>query len=78
MQDSTAKQAGGEGLPGFGPDTIEAAMRERVRETIEAIVHEELEAALARGTRSAGNLTPVEAIAALRNEFGGHAVKPTA
>jgi len=46
MQDSPAKQAGGEGLPGFGPDTIEAAMRERVRETIEAIVHEELEAAL--------------------------------
>ena len=31
MQDSTTKQAGGEGPPGFGADTIEAAMRERVR-----------------------------------------------
>lgn len=46
MQDSTTKQAGGEGFPVFGPDTIEAEMRHRVRETIEAIVQEELEAAL--------------------------------
>ena len=46
MKDSTTKHAGGEGLPLFGPDTIEAEMRQRVRETIEAIVHEELEAAL--------------------------------
>jgi hypothetical protein len=30
----------------FGPDTIEQVMRERVRATIEAIVEEELEAAL--------------------------------
>jgi transposase-like protein len=46
MKDSTTKQAGGEGLPEFGPDTIEGTMRVRVRETIEAIVTEELEAAL--------------------------------
>ena len=46
MKESTTKPAGSEGLPVFGPDTIEAEMRQRVRETIEAIVHEELEAAL--------------------------------
>ena len=46
MKDSTTKQAGDEGLPEFGPDTIEGTMRARVRETIEAIVKEELEAAL--------------------------------
>jgi hypothetical protein len=43
IKDSTTKQAGGEGLPAFGPDTIEGTMRARVRETIEAIVKEELE-----------------------------------
>ncbi len=46
MQDSTTKQVSGEGLPEFGPDTIEGTMRARVRELIEAIVTEELEAAL--------------------------------
>lgn len=46
MKDSTTKPADGEGLSVFGPDTIEVAMRARVRETIEAIVEEELEAAL--------------------------------
>lgn len=46
MKDSTTKQAGGEGLPEFGPDTIEGTMRARVRATIEAIVQEELAAAL--------------------------------
>ena len=30
----------------FGPDSIEKAMRERIRETIEALVEEELEIAL--------------------------------
>jgi putative transposase len=49
MKDSTTKQAGGEGVPVFGPDTVEAEMRQRVRETIEAIVKEELEAALGAG-----------------------------
>ncbi len=43
MKDSTTKPADGEGLSVFGPDTIEVAMRARVRETIEAIVEEELE-----------------------------------
>jgi hypothetical protein len=46
MKDSTTKLAGNEGLPEFGPDTIEATMRARVRATIEAIVQEALEAAL--------------------------------
>jgi transposase-like protein len=46
MQDSTTKQAGNEGASAFGLDTIEATMRTRVRATIEAIVQEELDAAL--------------------------------
>lgn len=33
----------------FGPDTIEAVMRARIRETIEVLVEEELEAALGAG-----------------------------
>src|SRR4030095_11127927 len=49
MKDSTTKQAGGEEGPVCGPDTIEAEMRRRVRETIEAIVKEELEAVLGAG-----------------------------
>ena len=49
MKDSTTKRADGEERPVFGPDTIEAEMRRRVRETIEAIVKEELEAALGAG-----------------------------
>ena len=49
MKDSTTKQADGEDRPMFGPDTIEAEMRRRVRETIEAIVKEEFEAALGAG-----------------------------
>lgn len=36
----------GEVAEGFGPDTIEATMRERIRETIEALIDEELDAAL--------------------------------
>lgn len=36
----------GEGCEVFGPDSIEVMMRERIRETIEAIVEEELDAAL--------------------------------
>lgn len=36
---------GGEEVAGFGPDTSEQVMRERVRATLEAIVEEELEAA---------------------------------
>ena len=42
-----------EEAPGVGPDTIEQVMRERVRATIEAIVEEELAAALGapRGAR---------------------------
>ena len=46
MQDSTTKTAAGGRLPTFGPDTIETLMRARVRTTIEAIVQEELDAAL--------------------------------
>jgi transposase-like protein len=36
----------GEGSEVFGPDSIEVMMRGRIRETIEAIVEEELDAAL--------------------------------
>ena len=46
MQDSTTKTAADGRLPTFGPDTIETLMRARVRTTIEAIVQEELDAAL--------------------------------
>jgi putative transposase len=45
MQDDTSKGAARQGEV-RGPDTIEARMRSRIRETIEAIVEEELEAAL--------------------------------
>jgi hypothetical protein len=33
----------------FGPDSIESGIRERVREVIQTIVNEELEAALGAG-----------------------------
>ena len=46
MEDCTRKPSDGEEIPEFGPDSIEVAMRRRVRETIEAIVVEELETAL--------------------------------
>ena len=46
MQDCTRKPGDEKEIPTFGPDSIEVAMRMRVRETIEAIVEEELEAAL--------------------------------
>jgi putative transposase len=45
MQDDSRKAPTGQ-ADAFGPDTIEARMRTRIRETIEAIVEEELEAAL--------------------------------
>ena len=48
MERDTRKGVGEEGLA-WGPDTIEAEMRERVRGMIEAIVEEELEAALGAG-----------------------------
>lgn len=47
MQDDTKKGAGRQGAA-YGPDTIEGRMRLRIRETIEAIVEEELEAYWAR------------------------------
>jgi putative transposase len=46
MKDCTSKAEHEKAIPTFGPDSIEALMRTRVRETIEAIVEEELEAAL--------------------------------
>lgn len=45
MQDDSRKDATRQ-AEAFGPDTIEARMRVRIRETIEAVVEEELEAAL--------------------------------
>jgi transposase-like protein len=46
MKDCTRKPGDEKEIPAFGPDSIEVAMRVRVRETIEAIVEEEIEAAL--------------------------------
>jgi uncharacterized protein YqfA (UPF0365 family) len=51
MKDSTTKRTAGEERGAFGPDAIETEMRERVRETIAAIVQEELEAALGVANR---------------------------
>jgi len=45
MQDDSRKGAARQ-AEGWGPDTIEARMRTRIRDTIELIVEEELEAAL--------------------------------
>jgi transposase-like protein len=45
MQDDSRKGAARQAEP-FGADTIEARMRGRIRETIEVIVDEELEAVL--------------------------------
>jgi len=44
MEHCTKKPGDEKEIPEFGPDSIEAVMRRRVRETIEAIVEEELEA----------------------------------
>lgn len=46
MEHCTKKPGDEEAIPTFGRDTIEARMRSRIRETIEAIVEDELEAAL--------------------------------
>jgi transposase-like protein len=46
MEHCTRKPGDEKEIPPFGADTIEARMRNRIRETIEAIVEEELEAAL--------------------------------
>jgi putative transposase len=46
MEHCTSKPGNAKEIPPFGPDTIEARMRARIRETIEAIVEEELEAAV--------------------------------
>ena len=46
MEHCTRKPGDEKEIPAFGPDTIEARMRARIRETIEAIVEEELEAAV--------------------------------
>lgn len=49
MKTGSRKQDGREEEIEFGADTIEQAMRERVRQTIEMIVEQELEAALGAG-----------------------------
>lgn len=46
MQDDSRKDGARQAPEGYGPDTIEARMRARIRETIEAVVQEELDAAL--------------------------------
>ena len=49
MADDTRKQGAGEAKVRWSPETIEAAIRGRIRETIETVVEEELEAALGAG-----------------------------
>jgi hypothetical protein len=46
MEHCTSKSEIEKAIPTWGPDTIEARMRTRIRETIEMVVEEELEAAL--------------------------------
>jgi transposase-like protein len=46
MENGIRKPGDEKEIPEFGPDSIEQAMRLRIRETIEALVKEELEAAL--------------------------------
>jgi transposase-like protein len=52
MKQCIRKLGGEKGIPEFGPDSIEQAMRLRIRETIEDLVKEELDAALG-ATKSA-------------------------
>jgi len=46
MEHCTKKPGDEKEIPPFGPDSIERAMRTRIRETIEAFIEEELEAVL--------------------------------
>ena len=46
MEHCTKKPGEEKGIPAFGADSIEMAMRQRIRETIEELVKEELDAAL--------------------------------
>lgn len=46
MEHSTKKAVDEKAIPVYGPDTIETRMRIRIRETIQALVEEELEATL--------------------------------
>lgn len=46
MEHCSKKPGDEKEIPAFGPDSIEIAMRTRIRETIEAFVEEELDAAL--------------------------------
>jgi putative transposase len=46
MEHCSKKPGEAKEIPEFGPDSIETAMRTRIRETIEAFVEEELDAAL--------------------------------
>ena len=46
MENGTRKPGDEKGIPEFGPDSIELAMRLRIRDTIEELVKEELDAAL--------------------------------
>jgi putative transposase len=46
MEHCTKKPGDGKEIPAFGPDSIEMAMRLRIRDTIEELVKQELDAAL--------------------------------
>ena len=49
MEHCTKKPGDEKDIPTWGPDTIEERMRRRIRDTIEMVVEEELEAALGAG-----------------------------
>jgi len=46
MEHCTRKPGDEKAIPEFGRDSIEQAMRQRIRDTIEELVKEELDAAL--------------------------------
>jgi hypothetical protein len=46
MEHCTKKPGDEKEIPAFGPDSIEMAMRLRIRDTIEELVKQELDAAL--------------------------------
>jgi hypothetical protein len=50
MEHCTKKAGDEKEIPLFGRDSVEQAMRQRIRETIEALVKEELDAALGAST----------------------------
>lgn len=61
MEHCSSKPGEEKEVPEFGPDSIERAMRLRIRDTIEELVRQELDAALGPSNRR-GWATPARAI----------------